>query len=77
MKTLHDLRVTAGLTLQAAAASAGLSISTVQKLEAGSVAAPAYATLAALARAYAVPVELVAEAHAVTLAEAAGDRVTA
>lgn len=76
MKTLHHLRTAAGFTLQAAAASAGLSISTVQKLEAGSVAAPAYATLAALARAYNVPVEDVADAHAVTLA-AAGDRVTA
>lgn len=73
MTTLKALREAARgadgqpLTLQATATAAGLSMSTVQKLEAGLVAAPAYGTLAALAAVYAVPVELVAAAHAATL----------
>lgn len=71
MKTLKALREAAGLTLQETATRAELSMSTVQKLEAGLVAAPAYATLAALATVYGVPVESVAAALDATLGAAA------
>jgi transcriptional regulator with XRE-family HTH domain len=69
--TLKDRRTAAGLTQQAAASAAGLSISAIAKLEAGAVAAPSYDTVAALAGVYGVTPEEIAEAIRASVSEAA------
>ncbi len=71
---MRERRTALGLSQEAVARKAGLSLNLVNKLENGVVTDPHYSTLSGLARALEVPVEdLVKEELAVPLTEASGE----
>ncbi len=58
---LREMRVAAGLTQQALAMQAGLSVSAVVQIESGKVPDPRVSTLKALAKALGVSIDALAE----------------